>query len=196
MTVFEGTVQITIGDEEKSSDRGRLRSRTPAASCSARRSSSRRWRRVQWKLKTPNHKMAPISLSPTLGGVCGTATCRVVAVTSSEPENGTGDGRHVARLVVRVRDCRCPCAPNGSPPDPAASTRSRSSARTTAVASSGGRSRWWFRTSASGPAGCAGAVQDPCWTHGSFRRIAPESRDLRRARRQDHRTARGRRQPR
>ena len=92
VTVFEGTVPVTIGDEEKTlgpgqvavADAGGFVLCTPLLFSALAASPT--------ELKTPNHKMAPISLSPTLGGVCGTATCRVVAVTSNEPANGTGDG--------------------------------------------------------------------------------------------------------
>jgi len=43
------------------------------------------------QLWSPNHKMGSVSVEVSVTDSCG-ATCRIVSVTSSEPENGLGDG--------------------------------------------------------------------------------------------------------
>ncbi len=43
-------------------------------------------------LRPPNHKMVTVTVTPTLSGTCGTATCEIISVTSNEPVNGGGDG--------------------------------------------------------------------------------------------------------
>jgi hypothetical protein len=40
----------------------------------------------------PNHKMQAVCLDLVAIDTCGSVTCRVVSVTSNEPENGVGDG--------------------------------------------------------------------------------------------------------
>ena len=40
----------------------------------------------------PNHKMQTVCLDLVATNTCGSVTCRVVSVTSNEPENGVGDG--------------------------------------------------------------------------------------------------------
>lgn len=40
----------------------------------------------------PNHKMRPVQLTVVATDTCGSVTCRVASVTSSEPLNGAGDG--------------------------------------------------------------------------------------------------------
>jgi len=46
----------------------------------------------QTVLWPPNHRMVPISVSVTADDQCGSATSRIVSVTSDEPENDKGDG--------------------------------------------------------------------------------------------------------
>jgi hypothetical protein len=44
-------------------------------------------------LAPPNHQMIQIAVATELAPSCGTTTsCRIVAISSNEPENGTGDG--------------------------------------------------------------------------------------------------------
>ena len=44
-------------------------------------------------LGPPNHQMLPVSVAVPFAGTCATyTTCRIVSVSSSEPENGLGDG--------------------------------------------------------------------------------------------------------
>lgn len=44
-------------------------------------------------LTPPNHELIPISVGVELAPACdATAACRIVAISSNEPDNGTGDG--------------------------------------------------------------------------------------------------------
>jgi hypothetical protein len=43
-------------------------------------------------LRPPNHRMAPVSLNVSATDNCGVASCKIIDVTSNEPDNGLGDG--------------------------------------------------------------------------------------------------------
>jgi hypothetical protein len=43
-------------------------------------------------LRPPDHKMVPVTVTASATDTCGTATCRITAVSSNEPINGLGDG--------------------------------------------------------------------------------------------------------
>lgn len=87
VTVFSGSVPVTVGDEVVVLVVGESRGFevcSPLALESLTASPALLW--------PPNHKMVTVTLSPAWSGTCGTAACRVSSVTSSEPEDGLGDG--------------------------------------------------------------------------------------------------------
>jgi hypothetical protein len=87
VTVFSGSVPVTVGNEVVVIGVGESRGFevcSPLAIESLTASPSLLW--------PPNHKVTMVTLSPTWSGTCGTATCRISSVTSSEPEDGLGDG--------------------------------------------------------------------------------------------------------
>jgi hypothetical protein len=87
VTVFSGSVAVTVGEETVTLRIGQTRGFevcSPLEIESVGASPSTLW--------APNHKMVPVSLSLTMAGTCGTATCQVVSVTSNEPADGLGDG--------------------------------------------------------------------------------------------------------
>jgi hypothetical protein len=40
----------------------------------------------------PNHKMVPVTVTADVSDNSGNATCKIISITSNEPENGLGDG--------------------------------------------------------------------------------------------------------
>ena len=87
VTVFSGSVAVTVGEEVVTVGIGQSHGFVVCSSLGIERliaSPAALW--------PPNHKMAAVTLSPTLSGTCGTATCRVMLVTSNEPADGLGDG--------------------------------------------------------------------------------------------------------
>ncbi|MGH9457275.1 MAG: choice-of-anchor Q domain-containing protein [Thermoanaerobaculia bacterium] len=48
----------------------------------------------------PNHQMIPVTVTVDATDACGTASCRIVAITSNEPANGRGDGNDEPDWII------------------------------------------------------------------------------------------------
>jgi hypothetical protein len=80
VTVFSGAVDVTVGEETVTLGVGETRGFEVCSPLEVEGVVASP--AVLWP---PNNKMVTVTLSPVLAGSCGTATCRVVSVTSNEP---------------------------------------------------------------------------------------------------------------
>lgn len=96
MTVFSGTVTVTVGNEAPVTLRvGQTHGFilcTPLGIEQLAASPAVLW--------PANHRLVPVTLSPSLAGTCGTATFEIISVTSNEPTNALGDGETAPDWVV------------------------------------------------------------------------------------------------
>ena len=51
----------------------------------------------------PNHKMAPVTVSASASDNCGSASCKIVSVSSNEPLDADGDWVITGPLTVNLR---------------------------------------------------------------------------------------------